>query len=94
MLRNWVRQTERNDGLRSGPTGEQSEQIKALELEVRKLRQPRIRRKESASHPPREPAALQVRLFRRGARPPVYAMKGSVDDRRDLYGVEPILGSG
>jgi transposase len=38
-LRNWVRQAERDQGLRAGPTTEESERIKALERENRELRQ-------------------------------------------------------
>jgi transposase len=48
-LRNWVRQTERDRGLRSGPTSAESERLKALEREVRELRQANeILRKASA----------------------------------------------
>jgi transposase len=48
-LRNWVRQAERDDGLRPGPTSEESDRIKALEREVRELRQANeILRKASA----------------------------------------------
>ena len=47
-LRKWVRQAERDQGLRAGPTTEQ-ERIKALEREVRELRQANeILRKASA----------------------------------------------
>ncbi len=35
----WVRQAERDQGLRAGSTAEERERIKALEREVRKLRQ-------------------------------------------------------
>ncbi len=38
-LRNWVRQAERDQGLRAGPTNDERERIKALEREVRELRQ-------------------------------------------------------
>src|ERR1700712_2030415 len=38
-LRNWVRQNERDRGLRAGPTSAESERMKALEREVRELRQ-------------------------------------------------------
>lgn len=48
-LRNWVRQTERDQGSRPGPTSEEREQIKSLEREVRELRQANeILRKASA----------------------------------------------
>src|SRR5919107_3044311 len=47
-LRKWVRQAEREGGVRSGPTAEH-ERIKALEREVRELRQVNeILRKASA----------------------------------------------
>src|ERR671938_1260782 len=49
MLRNWVRQAERDQGLRAGPTTDERERIKALEREVRELRQANeILRKASA----------------------------------------------
>jgi transposase-like protein len=38
-LRRWVRQAERDRGKRSGPTTEAQDRIKALEREVRELRQ-------------------------------------------------------
>src|SRR5215207_875002 len=38
-LRKWVRQTERDQGLRAGSTTAEQERIKALEREVRELRQ-------------------------------------------------------
>ena len=38
-LRKWVRQAERDQGLRAGPTTTEQERIKALEREVRELRQ-------------------------------------------------------
>ena len=48
-LRNWVRQAERDQGLRGGPTSEDRERIKALERENRDLRQANeILRKASA----------------------------------------------
>jgi transposase len=49
-LRGWVRQAERNQGKRPGPTTDEQERIKALEREVRELRQANeILRKASAS---------------------------------------------
>jgi transposase len=48
-LRSWVRQGERDQGQRAGPTTEGRERIKALEREVRELRQANeILRKASA----------------------------------------------
>jgi transposase-like protein len=48
-LRGWVRQAERNQGLRAGPTSDERERIRALEREVRELRQANeILRKASA----------------------------------------------
>jgi transposase-like protein len=49
-LRHWVRQAERDQGLRAGPTSAEQEKIKALEREVRELRQANeILRKANAS---------------------------------------------
>ena len=49
MLRGWVRQAERDQGRRPGPTTDEQERIKALEREVRELRQANeILRKASA----------------------------------------------
>ena len=48
-LRNWVRQAERDQGQRAGPTPNERERIKALERENRELRQANeILRKASA----------------------------------------------
>ena len=48
-LRGWVRRSERDQGLRSGTTSDERERIKALEREVRELRQANeILRKASA----------------------------------------------
>jgi transposase-like protein len=48
-LRGWVRQAERDRGPRAGPSSEERERIKALEREVRELRQANeILRKASA----------------------------------------------
>jgi transposase len=48
-LRAWVRQAERDQGLRAGPGSEERERIKLLEREVRELRQANeILRKASA----------------------------------------------
>ena len=48
-LRLWVRQSERDQGRRAGPTTAERERIKALEREVRELRQANeILRKASA----------------------------------------------
>lgn len=48
-LRRWVRQAERDSGLRAGTTTDERERIRALEREVRELRQANeILRKASA----------------------------------------------
>lgn len=48
-LRGWVRQVERDQGQRAGPTTDERERMKALEREVRELRQANeILRKASA----------------------------------------------
>ena len=48
-LRRWVRQAERDRGVRSGPTTEERDRIRALERENRELRQANeILRKASA----------------------------------------------
>jgi transposase len=48
-LRRWVRQAERDRGLRAGPTTEERDRIKQLEREVKELRQANeILRKASA----------------------------------------------
>lgn len=48
-LRKWVRQAERDRGSRAGPTSVEGERMKALEREVRELRQANeILRKASA----------------------------------------------
>ena len=48
-LRNWIRQAESDKGVRASPTTDERERIKALEREVRELRQANeILRKASA----------------------------------------------
>lgn len=48
-LRKWVRQAERDEGVREGPTTAERERLKALERENRELRQANeILRKASA----------------------------------------------
>ena len=75
-LRKWVRQAERDRGLRAGATSEERERIKALERENRELRQA-------------NEIAQGIGVFcDGGARPPVEAMKAFIDDHRDVYGVE------
>ncbi|MEF2546388.1 IS3 family transposase [Aurantimonas sp. E1-2-R+4] len=78
-LRHWVRQAERDQGVRAGQTSAERDRIKALEREVRELRQANeILRKASAYFCPG------------GARPPIPTMTAFIDDHRDVYGVEPI----
>jgi transposase len=48
-LRDWIRQAERDQGLRAGPTADERERLRALERENRELRQANeILRKASA----------------------------------------------
>ncbi|WP_310345623.1 IS3 family transposase [Methylobacterium sp. BE186] len=78
-LRNWVRQAERDGGVRAGPTTDERERIKALERENRELRQANeILRKASAY------------FCSGGTRPPVPVMIAFIDEHRATYGVEPI----
>ncbi|MBN8727243.1 MAG: IS3 family transposase [Xanthomonadales bacterium] len=78
-LCNWVRQAERDRGLRPGATSEEQARIKALEREVRELRQVNeILRKASAYFCPG------------GARPPVQAMMAFIDENKGSIRVEPI----
>ena len=78
-LHNWVAQAERDQGRRAGSTTDERERIKALERENRELRQAN------------EILAQGLSVFcPGGARPPVQAMIGFIDDYRGAYGVEPI----
>jgi putative transposase len=79
-LRRWIRQAEKDSGEREGLSTAEREQIKALEREVRELRQANeILRKASAYF-------AQAEL----ARPPLEAMKAFIDEHHHVYGVEPI----
>ncbi|RJS91687.1 IS3 family transposase [Salinisphaera sp. Q1T1-3] len=78
-LRSWVRQAERDRGLRDGQTTEERERVKALEHENRELKRANeILRKASAYFAPI------------GPRPPRQVMIDFIDHHRDVYGVEPI----
>ncbi|WP_443025013.1 IS3 family transposase [Sphingomonas sp. Leaf4] len=78
-LHEWVKKAEVDSGKRGGVPTEVADKVKALEREVRELRQANeILRKASAYFAPG------------GARPPVPAMIAFIDDHRDAYGVEPI----
>ncbi|WP_119081680.1 IS3 family transposase [Altererythrobacter sp. B11] len=78
-LHEWVKKAEVDSGKRAGVPTEVADKMKALEREVRELRQANeILRKASAYFCPG------------GARPPVQAMIAFIDDYRDAYGVEPI----
>ncbi|WP_435368588.1 IS3 family transposase [Sphingomonas faeni] len=78
-LHEWVKKAEVDSGKRAGVPAEVADRVKALEREVRELRQANaILRKASAY------------FAQAGARPPVPAMIAFIDDHRDAYGVEPI----
>ncbi|WP_313137737.1 IS3 family transposase [Paracoccus jeotgali] len=78
-LRDWVKQAEKDSGMRDGVTTEERDRIKALERENRELRQANeILRKASAY------------FCAGGTRPPTEAMITFIDDQRFVYGVESI----
>ncbi|WAT14513.1 IS3 family transposase [Xanthomonas fragariae] len=78
-LCNWVRQAERDAGKRQGLTTDERTRMKALEREVRELRQANeILRKASAYFCPGR------------ARPPLQALTTFVTEHCDVHGVEPI----
>ncbi|AWN14213.1 Mobile element protein [Salinisphaera sp. LB1] len=78
-LRSWVRQAERDRGLRNGQSTEERERIKALERENRELKRANeILRKASAYF-------AQAELG-----PPTQVMVTFIDDYRRVYGVGPI----
>ncbi|MDT0636404.1 IS3 family transposase [Spectribacter hydrogenoxidans] len=78
-LRGWVRQAERDQGLRDGQTTAERDRVKVLERENRELRRANeILRKASAY------------FCAGGARPPTPVMVAFIDDHREVYGVEPI----
>ena len=76
---NWVRQAERDQGLRAGPTTEERERHQGAGA-----REPR------AAPGQRDPAQGVGVFCAGGARPPVEAMIAFIDDHRGVYGVEPI----
>jgi transposase-like protein len=78
-LRGWVRQAERDQGKRPGPTTDEQERIKALEREVRE------------QHLSERNLAQGIGVFRSGgARPPVQEMIAFIDEHRAVHGVEPV----
>ena len=78
-LNEWVKKVEVDTGQRGGITTEQAEKMKALEREIRELKQANeILRKASAY------------FAQGGARPPIQEMIRFIDDHRDDHGVEPI----
>ncbi len=77
-LRSWVRLAERDQGLHPGLTIDAHTRLKALARDARTV-------------PGNEIPAQAVGVFcLRGARSPVHAMTGFIDDHRDVYGVESI----
>ncbi|RZF58273.1 IS3 family transposase [Sphingomonas populi] len=78
-LHEWVKKVEVDSGKRAGVPTDTADKLKALEREVRELRQANeILRKASAY------------FCAGGARPPVQAMIAFIDDQRAVHGVEPI----
>ncbi|MGB6908217.1 MAG: IS3 family transposase [Methyloceanibacter sp.] len=78
-LLEWVKKVEVNSGKCAGVPTELADRLKALEREVRELRQANeILRKASAY------------FCAGGARPPVPQMIAFIDEHREMHGVEPI----
>ena len=78
-LRRWVRQRDRDTGQREGATTSEQERLKALEREVKELRNAN------------EIFRLASAFFRPGgARPPLQVLMAFIDQRRAVYGAEPI----
>ena len=75
-LRKWVRQAERDKGLRAGLTSDERERMKAMEREIRELRQANeILRKASG--------------VRDGGRPPATGLQEQVANHRKRAGQKP-----
>src|SRR3954452_8387369 len=95
-LRKWVRQAERDAGQRPGATTEERERIKALEREVRELRQAHEILKEALAYLGGGRGRVQFTLAANGEggprRPPIEPVIAFIDDPRAVYGVEPICG--
>lgn len=77
-LRLWVRQAKRDRGERAALSSDERARLKALEREVRELRQANEILREASAH------------FCGGARPPMEAIIAFIDDHRGAHGVEPI----
>ncbi|MCE8430613.1 IS3 family transposase [Rhodovulum sulfidophilum] len=78
-LSGWVKQAEKDSGMRDSVTTEERDRIKALEREVRELRQANeILRKASAY------------FCTGGTRPPTETMVAFIEDQRVVYGVASI----
>jgi transposase len=78
-LRNWVRQSERDRDVRPGQTTDERERIRALEREVRELRQADEILREAS-------VVCAIAELGRRSRP----MIAFIDEHREVYGVEPI----
>ena len=76
-LYEWVKRAEVDSGKQAGVATEVADKVKALEREVRELRQNKNLRRHR-------------HICADGARPPVTAMGAFIDDHRDVNGVEPV----
>ncbi|HEU4422786.1 MAG TPA: IS3 family transposase [Pilimelia sp.] len=78
-VRKWVRQAEVDSGRRPGVGSDESAELKRLRRENAELRRANEILKAAS-------------VFRRGARPPRAEMIRFVDEHKDRFGVEPIIG--
>ncbi|HEV8174912.1 MAG TPA: IS3 family transposase [Actinoplanes sp.] len=79
-LRKWIRQSEVDTGRRPGTTSDESAELKRLRRENAELRRANEILKAASA------------FFRRGARPPRAEMIRFVDEHKDRFGVEPLIG--
>ena len=89
-LRRWLRQTQKTNDAPSEASSSDSERIKALEREVRELRQANEILRIPTGHKRRQRILLRRSSTTRRAQAPVQTMNAFVDEHRKADGVEPI----